>query len=163
MCGALLIKNSVSSRSQFKRFESEWQKFLWAPKCPVPNSEDFSHVSRGHPPPLHAPSTFLLLCPYAPKLAPIARYCRRSFWRALDEVVATRFHTRMMKRLIRTVIQLISFLQFFWKGESLMGLQVKYSNLRVLLVLASILHIPGNNPGYSMKEMTLAGRPESYG
>ena len=44
-----------------------------------------------------------------------------------------------------------------------MGLQVKNSNPCVLLVFASILIIPENNPGYSMKEMTLAGRPEPYG
>ena len=44
-----------------------------------------------------------------------------------------------------------------------MGLQVKYSGLRVLLVLALILMDPDNNPGYSMKEMALAGRPEPHG
>ena len=44
-----------------------------------------------------------------------------------------------------------------------MGLQVKQSNLCVLLVFASILIIPGDNPGYSIKEMALAGRPEPDG
>ena len=44
-----------------------------------------------------------------------------------------------------------------------MGLQVKCSNLCVLLVFASILIIPWNSLGYSMKEMTLAGRPEPNG
>ncbi len=42
-------------------------------------------------------------------------------------------------------------------------MQVKCSNPCVLLVFASILMDPENNPGYSMKEMALAGRPEPYG
>ena len=41
-----------------------------------------------------------------------------------------------------------------------MGLQVKCSNLCILLDFASILIIPGNNLRYSMEEMPLAGRPE---
>ena len=44
-----------------------------------------------------------------------------------------------------------------------MGLQVKYLNECVLFVFASILMNSRNNPGYSIKEMTLAGRPEPYG
>ena len=44
-----------------------------------------------------------------------------------------------------------------------MGLQVKNLNPCILLVFASSLIIPEDNPGYSMKEMTLAGRPEPYG
>ena len=37
------------------------------------------------------------------------------------------------------------------------------STIRVLLVFASILMNPWNNPGNSIKEMALAGWPEPYG
>ena len=46
------------------------------------------------------PSTFLLPCPHAPKLAAIARYCSRSLKRALDESMAAGFLVRLMERLI---------------------------------------------------------------
>ena len=46
------------------------------------------------------PSTFLLLCPHAPKLAAIARYCSRSLKRALDESMAAGFLVPLMERLI---------------------------------------------------------------
>ena len=55
---------------------------------------------RGHPLPLHAPSTFLLLCPHDFIEVTFERYCRRSFRRALNQVMATRFLTPLMGRWI---------------------------------------------------------------
>ena len=87
-------------------------------KVPRVEKKVFCLVSRGRCRSLSAPSTFLLLCPYAPKLAAIARYCRRSFRRALDEVVAAGFLIRMMARWFRTAIQLITFCAKFLEPEN---------------------------------------------
>ena len=55
------------------------------------------------------PSTFLLPCPHASKLAAIARYCSRSLKGALDASMAAGFLVPLTKRLIQTVIPLIYF------------------------------------------------------
>ena len=98
------------------------------------------------------------------KIAQMERCCRESLQRALDEVMAAGFLAPMMKRLIsdRDPTDFI-LCKISEKWGSLKGLQVKCSNPCVLLVFASILMNPWNNPGYSMKEMTLAGRPEPCG
>ena len=94
------------------------------PKVPCTKIKVFSFVSRGHLPSLQAPSTFLLLCPYAPKLAPTARYCSRSFKRALDEVMAAGFLIRMVERLFSDRDQLNPFCaKFHDPGNCEVGLQ----------------------------------------
>ena len=55
------------------------------------------------------------------------------------------------------------FVQIFWKWGSLKGLQVKCSNPCFSLVFELSLMNPENNPGFSMKGMALAGRPEPHG
>ena len=61
------------------------------------------------------PSTFLLPCPHAPKLAAIARYCSRSLKRALDESMAAGLIVPLMERLISDHDPLIYFCANFLK------------------------------------------------
>ena len=77
---------------------------------PRPKKKFFVRESRGHPPPLHPPSTFMLLGPNAEKMTQIGGCFRISFHRALDEVCFSTFLIPLMERLIPDRGQLNPFL-----------------------------------------------------
>ena len=76
------------------------------------------------------------------------------FWGAISSFLC-------QKDCFHTGILLFNFHQKF-EGPIWSVLQTNCT-FRVLLVFASILMNPWNNPGDSIKEMALAGRPEPYG
>ena len=85
---------------------------------PCTEKKVFSVISRGHPPPLHAPSTFGLLRPNAEKMTQIGRCFRISFHRDLDEVHFSTFLVPLMERLIPDRDQLNPFCAKFLEPEN---------------------------------------------
>ena len=98
------LSSSISQISQLSSLplpsERARQKFLGVGGVPRPKLK--SHLSGFFDSCTHhlPPSPFLLLRPNASKNARIARYCSRSCKRDLVQVLATRFLTPLMERMI---------------------------------------------------------------
>ena len=111
------LSNSASQLSVLVSWESLAEVSKGC-KVPRPKKKFFVRESRGHPPPLHATSTFGLLGPNAEKMTQIGRCFRISFHRAVDEVRFSTFLIPLMERLIPDRGQLNPFCAKFLDPEN---------------------------------------------